>query len=66
METCPRVVAGVWWMLALSPSLPSAGNQVDAELTIGGVNGADYTGDFVYTNLESTSHWQIHPRHHAA
>ena len=35
------------------------GNQVDGELTIGGVNSAHYTGDFAYTNLESTSYWQV-------
>ena len=34
-------------------------NQVDDKLTIGGVNSAHYTGDFAYTNLESTSYWQI-------
>ena len=35
------------------------GNQVDEKLTIGGVNSAHYTGDFAYTNLESTSYWQV-------
>ena len=35
------------------------GNQVDGELTIGSLNSAHYTGDFVYTNLESTSHRQV-------
>ena len=34
-------------------------NQVDDKLTIGGVNSAHYTRDFAYTNLESTSYWQI-------
>ena len=32
------------------------GNQVNEELTIGGVTSAHYTGDFAYTNLESTSY----------
>ena len=35
------------------------GNQVNEELTIGGVTSAHYTGDFAYTNLESTSYWQV-------
>ena len=30
-------------------------NQVNEELAIGGVTSAHYTGDFAYTNLESTS-----------
>ena len=35
------------------------GNQVNKKLTIGDVNSAHYTGDFAYTNLESTSYWQV-------
>ena len=35
------------------------GNQVDGELTIGSLNSAHYTGDFLYTNLESTSYRQV-------
>ena len=34
----------------------SLGTQVDGETTIGGVNRAHYTGDFVSTILESTSY----------
>ena len=32
------------------------GNQVNEDLTIGGVTSAHYTGDFAYTNLGSTSY----------
>ena len=35
------------------------GNQVDGELTNGGVNSEHYTGDLVYTNWETTSYWQV-------
>merc|ERR1712135_172692 len=49
----------VWWMLARSPSSPSTLAIKSMDLTIGGVNSAHYTGDFAYTNLESTSYWQV-------
>ena len=35
------------------------GNQVDGEFSITGVNSAYYTGDFMYTNLESTSYRKV-------
>ena len=45
-------------MLARNPSLLFyLGNQVDGEFPIAGVNSVNHTGDFMYTNLESTSHW---------
>ena len=54
----PRV--GNSGMLARSPYLPSTwDNQVDDELTTGGVNTTHSTGGFVYRNLESTSYWQV-------
>ena len=34
-------------------------NQVNGEVTIGGVNSVHHTGFFVYTNLESTSYRQV-------
>ena len=34
-------------------------NQVDGEFSIAGVNGAYNTGEFVYTDSEITSHWQV-------
>ena len=37
------------------PLLFFLGNQVDGEFPIAGVNGAYYTGEFVYTNLETTA-----------
>ena len=44
-------------MIARNPSLLLyLGNQVDGEFPIAGVNGAYYTGEFVYINLEITSH----------
>ena len=47
-------------MLARNPSLLfHLGNQVDCDFPIAGVNGAHYTGEFVYTNLEITSHWHV-------
>ena len=46
-------------MLARNAYLLSTfGNQVDEELTMGGVNTAHYTGGFVYINLESTINWK--------
>ena len=43
---------GVWWMIARNLSLLLyLGNQVDGEFPIAGVNGAYYTGEFVYINL---------------
>ena len=33
--------------------------QVDGKMTIGGVDDAHHKGDFVYTNFESTSYWQV-------
>ena len=50
----------VWWMLG--EELVFAfyfDNQVDGEMTVGGVNSSYSTGVFVYSNLESTSYWQV-------
>ena len=45
---------------AVCPLNPPA---VDCELNFGGVNSADYTGVFAYTNFESTSEWPVLARH---
>ena len=49
-----RTTREIAWTLALCCLY--SGIQVDGESTISGVNGAYYTGDFIYTNLDSTSY----------
>ena len=45
-----------WRMLSRNlPLLVSLGNQFDGDFPIAGVNGACYTGEFVYINLEITA-----------
>ena len=48
-------MSGGWWRGARL----RLGNQVDGELTTGSINIAYYTGNFVYTILESTSYRQV-------
>ena len=48
---------GVWWMLARSPYKPFTFAIKSRSVDQSGVNSVIHTGDFMYTNLESTSHW---------
>ena len=34
-------------------------DQIDRKLTTGGIDNAHNHGDFVYTNFENTSYWQV-------